>query len=104
MPKITYIDKNGAEHVLDVPVGYSLMEGAYNAGLAGMEAECGGACACATCHSYIDTEFTERVPPIQDDEDTMLGMANGRKPTSRLTCQIHVTEEMEGVVVRIGNN
>ena len=104
MPKIIYIDKNGDAHELEVPVGYSLMEGAYNAGLAGMEAECGGACACATCHSYIDTEFADRMPPVHDDEDTMLGMANGRKPTSRLTCQIHVTEEMEGVVVSIGDN
>ena len=104
MPKITYIDKTGGEHLINVPVGYSLMEGAYNAALPGMEAECGGACACATCHSYIEGNCAAEIAPAHDDEETMLSLADNTKPNSRLTCQIHVTEGMDGLVVRIANN
>lgn len=94
----------GDEHVINVPVGYSLMEGAYNAGLPGMEAECGGACACATCHSYIEGQKAAEIAQAHDDEDTMMGMAENRRPNSRLTCQIHVTEGMDGLIVRIADN
>ncbi len=104
MPQITYIDKNGVEHLVKVPVGYSLMEGAYNRGLAGMEAECGGACSCSTCHSYMEGPLASMIGPPHDDEDTMLDQVADRKENSRLTCQIHVTEDMDGLVVRIADN
>ncbi len=104
MPKIIYIDANGAEHRVNVPVGYSLMEGAYNRGLEGMEAECGGACSCATCHSHIEGPVADLVGPPHDDEDTMLDQVDDRRKNSRLSCQIHVTEDMDGLIVRIANN
>ncbi len=104
MPQIRYIDAAGTQHEIEVPVGYTLMEGAFNAQLAGMAAECGGACACGTCHSYIAPEWLARLPAVEDLEDAMLFMVEDRRENSRLACQIHVTEDMEGLELEIADN
>jgi 2Fe-2S ferredoxin len=100
MPKITYIDDSGKERIVDVPAGWTVMEGAVKNRVPGIDADCGGACACATCHVYVDPAWLERLPPRQDMEDQMLDFAVDRKSNSRLSCQIKVTPELEGLVVR----
>ncbi len=104
MPKITYITPDGERHAVDVPMGYTVMEGAINNDIAGIVAECGGACACATCHSYIDNSWLDKMPPIDDMEDSMLDAAYERKKNSRLTCQIEVTDEMDGLIIHVADN
>jgi len=100
MPKIKYIEHNGKEHVVDVPVGWSVMEGAVKNLIPGIDADCGGACACATCHVYVDPAWIDKMPPKQDMEETMLDFAQDLEATSRLSCQIKVTPELDGLVVR----
>lgn len=104
MPTITYIDVNGKQHECQVPTGISVMEGAIQNGVDGILAICGGSCACSTCHSYIDEAWTERVGPPDDIEDSTLELALDRRPTSRLTCQIEVTDELDGLVVHVAQN
>lgn len=104
MPTVNYIDPNGETHVEEVPFGYTLMEGAFNQQIAGMLAECGGAAACGTCHAYIDENWLGTIPPVEDLEDAMLVGVNDRRENSRLSCQVHMTEEMDGIVVRIADN
>ncbi len=99
MPKITYIDQNGVKREVDVPLGWSVMEGAVKNLVPGIDADCGGACACATCHVYVDPAWLEKLPPKEDMEETMLDFAQDVKPNSRLSCQIKVTEELNGLVV-----
>jgi len=101
MPKIKYIEHNGKEHVAEVPTGWSVMEGAVKNLIPGIDADCGGACACATCHVHVDPAWTARLPPKQDMEETMLDFAQELTPTSRLSCQIKVTPELDGLVVRM---
>ncbi|SES71477.1 2Fe-2S iron-sulfur cluster-binding protein [Oceanicella actignis] len=101
MVKITYVEHNGTEHVVDVPVGLTVMEGARDNGIPGIEADCGGACACSTCHVYVDPAWTDRLPPKDPMEEDMLDFAYEPKENSRLTCQIKVTPELEGLVVRM---
>jgi 2Fe-2S ferredoxin len=86
MPTITYISPDGTRKEVEVENGYSVMEGAINNNIDGIVAECGGACACATCHSYIDEAWLDKIPPMDDMEDSMLDAAFERKPNSRLTC------------------
>ncbi|MGA7712158.1 MAG: 2Fe-2S iron-sulfur cluster-binding protein [Rhizomicrobium sp.] len=100
MPKIKYIEPNGKEHEVDVPVGWSVMEGAVKNLIPGIDADCGGACACATCHVYVDKEWLDKLPPKADMEETMLDFAQDVASNSRLSCQIPVTEELNGLVVR----
>jgi 2Fe-2S ferredoxin len=100
MPKITYIDDSGKERTVEVPLGWSVMEGAVKNLVPGIDADCGGACACATCHVYVDPAWREKLPPKQDMEETMLDFAQDPKPNSRLSCQIKVTPELDGLVVR----
>ena len=101
MPHITYISPNGATHTIDVPAGDSVMEGAIQNNIDGILAECGGALMCATCHVYVEPGHLDRLVPIQDDEEEMLGTtAADRLPNSRLSCQLKVTAELEGLVVR----
>jgi 2Fe-2S ferredoxin len=100
MPKIKYIDEHGKEREAEVPVGWSVMEGAVKNLIPGIDADCGGACACATCHVYVDPAWAGKLPPRQDMEETMLDFAQDVKPTSRLSCQIKVTAELDGLVVR----
>ena len=104
MPKITYITPDDVRHEVEVQTGYTVMEGAINSDIQGIVAECGGACACATCHSYIDAEWVAKMPAIDDMEDSMLDAAYERKANSRLTCQIEVTEELDGLVIHVADN
>jgi len=104
MPKVTYVTKDGQRHTVEVDIGYSVMEGAVNNNIDGIVAECGGACACATCHSYIDDAWLTKLPEMDDMEDSMLEAAYERKPTSRLTCQIEMSAELDGLIVHVGEN
>lgn len=104
MPKITYITPDGTQHDVDVDTGYSVMEGAINNDIQGIVAECGGACACATCHSYIDEAWLDKLPKMDDMEDSMLDAAFERKSNSRLTCQLEVTDEFDGLIVHVADN
>ncbi len=100
MARITYIEHNGTEHVVDVPNGLSVMEGARDNGIPGIEADCGGACACATCHVYVHDPWNDKLPQRDFMEEDMLDFAWERDPErSRLTCQIRVTDELDGLVV-----
>jgi 2Fe-2S ferredoxin len=101
MPKIKYIEHNGKEHDVEVPVGWSVMEGAVKNLIPGIDADCGGACACATCHVHVDPAWAGKIVPKQDMEETMLDFAQDLEPTSRLSCQIKVTPELDGFVVRM---
>ncbi|WP_170763070.1 2Fe-2S iron-sulfur cluster-binding protein [Ruegeria lacuscaerulensis] len=102
MAKITYIEHTGAAHVVDVTNGLTLMEGARDNNLPGIEADCGGACACSTCHVYVDTDWVEKLPAIDSMEEDMLDFAWEPDPArSRLTCQITVSDALEGLVVHL---
>ena len=101
MPKIKYIEHNGKEHVVDVPEGWSVMEGAVKNLVPGIDADCGGACACATCHVMVDDAFLKRIPPKSDMEETMLDFAPDVKPTSRLSCQLRMGAELDGIVLHL---
>mgnify|MGYP003682628101 CR=1 FL=1 len=104
MPKIIYVQRSGERQEVDVPVGHSLMEGAIDNTVSGIVAECGGACACATCHAYIAPEWLGKLPPLDDMEDAMLDAAADRRENRRLTCQIDVTEELDGLLLEVANN
>lgn len=104
MPRITYVTPDGTRHDVVVENGYSVMEGAVNNDIGGIVAECGGACACATCHSYIDEAWLDRMPTMDDMEDNMLDAAYERKDNSRLTCQIEVSDELDGLVIHVAEN
>ncbi len=101
MPTVVYVQPDGTREEIEVPVGYSVMEGATMNGVAGIVAECGGACSCATCHAYVEPAWTDRLPEMDDLEDAMLDSANERRETSRLTCQLSVTEELDGLTVTV---
>jgi 2Fe-2S ferredoxin len=104
MPKIIYQTPDGTRHEVEVENGYSVMEGAINNNIEGIVAECGGACACATCHSYIDEAWTGKLAAMDDMEDSMLDAAFERKDNSRLTCQIEVSDELDGLVIHVADN
>ena len=99
MPKIKYVEHNGKEHEVEVPVGWSVMEGAVKNLIPGIDADCGGACACATCHVYVDAAWLDKMPPKVDMEETMLDFAQELEPNSRLSCQIKVSDELDGLTV-----
>ena len=102
MAKITYIEHGGKEHIVDVANGLTVMEGARDNGIPGIEADCGGACACSTCHVYVDAAWVEKVPAMDAMEEDMLDFAFEPDPaTSRLTCQMKVTDDLDGLVVRL---
>ena len=101
MPAITYVEFDGSEYHVDVAVGNSVMEGALNNMIDGIVAECGGSCVCCTCHCMIDPEWSEVVGEANDEENELLEMLDVREPTSRLSCQVQVTDEMDGMVVRL---
>jgi len=100
MVKIKYIAHNGSESVVDVEPGLSVMEGARNNKVSGIDADCGGACACGTCQVYVDEFWQAKLSEKKSDEDAMLEYAERSGPASRLSCQIKVTSELEGLVVR----
>jgi 2Fe-2S ferredoxin len=101
MPRVIYIEPDGERHPAEVERGWSLMQGAMDEGVAGIEAQCGGMCACATCHCYVEDGWLARLPPPSADEATMLlNVAARRLPNSRLSCQIRVEPALDGIVVR----
>ena len=99
MAKITFIDFGGESRTVDAENGSTVMENAIKHGIPGIEAECGGACACATCHVYVDEAWTEIVGAPSPMEEDMLDFGFDVKPNSRLSCQIKVTAELDGLVV-----
>ena len=101
MPKITYIEHSGTPHTVDVPVGLTVMEGAVNNNIPGIDADCGGACACSTCHVYVNPDWVDKLPVREDMEVDMLDFAYEPNERSRLTCQIKVTPALEGLVVQM---
>lgn len=102
MPSVTYIENNGASHTLDVAVGDTVMRGGFSHGIEGIVAECGGALACATCHCYVDDVWVARVgPPSQAESDMLDFAASPKQPNSRLSCQITITDALDGLVVRL---
>ena len=103
MPKITYIEHSGREHAVEVPLGLSVMRGAVDNNIPGIDADCGGECACATCHVYVDEAWRARIgaPAAGSQEASMLSFAALARPESRLSCQIEVTEALDGLIVRL---
>jgi len=101
MPKITYIEHNGKEHEVDVPEGWTVMEGAVKNMVPGIDADCGGACACATCHCYVDAAYMPKVGTAEGMETSMLDFAEDVEENSRLSCQITVTADLDGLVVKL---
>jgi len=101
MPTVTYIEPSGDERAIDVPVGWSVMQSAMSNGVEGIEAECGGSCACATCHCYVEGDKAALLPPAEEGEAAMLeNVVAERRPNSRLSCQIKMSEVLDGLVVR----
>lgn len=101
MAKITYIEHDGREHVIEVKSGLSVMEGAVRNNLPGIDADCGGACACATCHVYVDDAFLAATGRASPMEESMLDFADDVRPNSRLSCQIRVSDDLDGLIVRL---
>jgi 2Fe-2S ferredoxin len=101
MAKITYIEFGGNEHAVDVRNGLSVMEGAIKNNVPGIDADCGGACACATCHVYVDEAWREKTGAASAMEESMLDFAQNVEPNSRLSCQIRVTDALDGLIVRL---
>jgi 2Fe-2S ferredoxin len=99
MPKITYIDQDGTERTVEAELGATVMETAINNDVPGILATCGGSCSCATCHVYVDEEWFDKLPPLSIEELDMLDTAHDLEPNSRLSCQILVTEEIDGLIV-----
>ena len=102
MPQVTYVQIDGTTETFDLGVGKSLMLAAQSHGVSGILGECGGQAMCATCHVYVDERYLAHLPEMSEDEDVMLEeAASERKPTSRLSCQIDVTDELDGVVLHV---
>lgn len=102
MPRVVFIQPSGDSRTVDVPAGASLMTAAVKHGVEGIIGECGGVCMCATCHVYVSEPFVDKLPPIRDTEEAVLDVTNAeRLPSSRLSCQIKMTEELDGLTVTI---
>ena len=101
MPKITYIEHNGKSHTVEVAKELTVMEGAVQNSIPGIEADCGGACACATCHVYVDKKWIDKLPTKDSAEEDMIDMAFEPNRFSRLSCQIMVSEELDGLIVNL---
>lgn len=104
MPRIIFFDPNGRRIEASVPAGNSAMEAALDNGVRGILAECGGACACATCHGYVADAWLPRLPAMEDMEDAMLDTAIDRRPSSRLLCQIEMTDALDGLEITVARN
>jgi len=103
MPRVTYIEHNGTEHRVDLPLGRSVMRGAVDNNIPGIDADCFGECACATCHVYVDPAWLDRtgLPAPGSQEASMLSFAAVGQPNSRLSCQIAMREDLDGLIVRM---
>ena len=100
MPKVTYVQPDGARETFDIANGKSLMLGAQSHGVEGILGECGGQAMCATCPVYVDAKALDTLPPMSEDEEAMLeDTASERKPTSRLSCQLEASDDLDGIVV-----
>ena len=99
MPKITYVDVQGDSKTIDVENGLTVMEGAIQNNIPGIDADCGGSMACATCHVYVEEKWLNKLPKAEDGEVDMIDMAFEPKKNSRLSCQLIVTDEMDGLEV-----
>ena len=100
-PLIVFIDRGGARREVHAPVGVTLMEVARQQGIDGIVAQCGGACACATCHVYVAAQWLGKLEPLEDMEEGMLESAWEPRPNSRLSCQIHITADLDGLQVTV---
>ena len=101
MAKITYIEHNGKSHTIDVSNGLSVMEGAIQNNIPGIDADCGGGMACATCHVYVKEEWFDKLPKKTDGEEDMIDMAYESNKFSRLSCQLTISDELDGLVVKL---
>ena len=101
MAKITYIENNNKEHIVEVPTGNTVMEGAVQNNIPGIDADCGGAMACATCHIYVDQKWYDKIEKKEDGEDDMLDVAFQPNKFSRLSCQIIISDDLDGLIVRM---
>ena len=101
MSKITYIESSGKSHTVDVKNGLTVMEGAIQNDIPGIDADCGGGMSCATCHVYVKENWFDKMPKKEDGEDDMLDMAFEPNKFSRLSCQIIISDELEGLVVNV---
>ena len=101
MPKITYIEHGGKSHTIEVANGLSVMEGAVQNNIPGIDADCGGSMACATCHVYVKEEWFNKLPKKEDGEEDMLDMAFEPKKNSRLSCQLMISDQLDGLVVNL---
>lgn len=102
MPTVTYVDFEGNRSELNLANGMTLMQGAVMNGIEGIEGECSGSCACATCHCYVDEAYLDKLPALSENEDELLeGTASERLATSRLSCQIRMSDELDGIVVQL---
>ncbi len=101
MSKITYIEHNGKAHTIDVANGLTVMEGAVQNNIPGIDADCGGSMACATCHVYVKEEWFNKLPKKEDGEEDMLDMAFEPKKNSRLSCQLIVSDLLDGLIVNL---
>ena len=100
MPRITYVSHGGQSLSVDAAIGMTVMRAAVTNGIPGIDADCGGACACGTCHVFVDPAWADRLPAPTSAENDMLDLVNDLEPTSRLSCQIDVTAELDGLIVR----
>ena len=101
MPKINYIEHGGKKHTIEVANGLTVMEGAIQNNIPGIDADCGGSMACATCHVYVKEEWFNKLPKKEDGEEDMLDMAFEPKKNSRLSCQLMVSDQLDGLVVNL---
>ena len=101
MAKITYVENNGNTHTVEVAEGLTVMEGAIQNNIPGIDGDCGGGMACATCHVYVNDDWFDKITPKEDGEEDMLDMAFEPKKNSRLSCQIIISDELDGLTVSI---
>lgn len=101
MPTVVFIDHSGARYEVEAPLNRSLMQVALENGVPGILGDCGGSCSCATCHGYVDEAWVEKLPPRSETEAFMLGEVPEPRDNSRLCCQIRITADMDGIVVRL---
>ena len=101
MPSVTYIEHDGTAHTVEVPVGITLMDGSVRNNLPGILAECGGSCSCGTCHVYVEESWLERLEEPDPSETELVEFIDNRRDTSRLSCQILMADELDGIVVHV---
>jgi len=104
MPRVTFVQPDGRRQTFEAPIGDSVMDCAVDNGVPGIAAQCGGGCTCSTCHGYVERSWLDRLPKQIDDEAELLSYVESRRVTSRLTCQIFLTEALDGIVVHIAES